>query len=157
MRRLVRPLLAIGLGCVTLATSCGTHTGLALGPSPAAASDSLAMWEGALAVAADVAARHVLVRDPKPPSEQSGTPEAWTCFAKPGAGFCLRSAGGAIQFHVGNAGRGLSDTSDSIRAELAAALSARFGAQAVRACTWQSVPDSARARWWRTARRLDCV
>ena len=145
-------MLSLGLG--SLATSCGTQSGLTLTPKPVHL-ESGGWRDSALAIAAAVAARHELPRSETATAERGNGTRA--CFARPSAWFCVEPMDDRLQLQIGNVGRGLSPTADSVRAELTEELSARFGAEAVAACQWRSVPDSARSRWWRPLRRAICV
>ena len=155
MHRVLRSFLPLSIALASLATSCGTLRGLSLAPHPQRRADSLAWRDTVYAVAAAVAARHELTPYERPSDTRPS--DAWTCYARPAAWFCLKANGAGMEIQLGNAGRGLSPAADSLRLELTEGLAARFGSEAVTPCQWRTEPDTARSHWWRSVRRSVCI
>ena len=78
MSRLGRSFLVLSLGLGSLATSCGTQSGLTLTPKPVHL-ESGGWRDSALAIAAAVAARHELPRSETATAERGNGTRGRTC------------------------------------------------------------------------------
>jgi hypothetical protein len=158
--RALRPLAAVAALAVLLGTSC-VHTrslrvqpgaGTATAPAPDVLLDSVHATMSGF-----VLARGYLLPD-SARHRADGLVE-WCAFsARNGPAVCWSRFADGVAVEISQrGGGGFGAYADSLRRDIAALLSGRFGEDAVRPCRWHVEVDHARSRWWSTKTRSECI
>jgi hypothetical protein len=124
-----------------LATSCTAFGAMALAPSPAVNTDSIA--RASFSIVARIAAHHGLTTTELPPDSARGWPR---CFTRDSFFFCGKLKGGEVQWRYYQAMTPrFTRWADSVRNEVRDSLRLQISAGGVRDCKWHLERDDAKS------------